>query len=43
VLLDDPHVFECHSDRWDAIWYSELGASAAILKAGYNLASFMIR
>lgn len=43
MLLQDPYVFACHRDRWDTIYYSELGASLAILKAGYNIDSLMLR
>lgn len=43
VLLSDGHVFECHSLREDAIYFSELGASAAILAAGFNLDCLMLR
>lgn len=30
-------------DRWNTIYYSELGSSAAILDAGYNIACLMVR
>ena len=43
VLLEDSDVFSCHSDRWDAIYYSELGSSAAIFKAGYSIDCFLLR
>jgi hypothetical protein len=43
VLMKDPHVFACHRDRWDTIYYSELGSSLAILQAGYNIDCFMLR
>lgn len=43
VLIDDGKVFQCHNDRWNTIYHSELGSSAAILKAGYNLDCFMTR
>ncbi len=43
VLLDDPAVFRCYDNIHDTIWYSELGASLAILNAGYNLDSLMLR
>jgi hypothetical protein len=43
VLLGDPHVFTCHDSRWDAIYYAELGSSAALLAAGYNLGCLMVR
>ena len=35
--MDDGNVFNCWDDRLDAIYHAELGASAAILRAGYNL------
>lgn len=43
VWREEGSVLGCHSDRWDAIWHSELGSSAALLRAGYNLDSLMIR
>jgi hypothetical protein len=43
VLLDKAPVFQCHKGRWDAIYFSELGSSWAILAAGYNLDSLMLR
>ena len=43
ILRRDSEVLKCHSDRWDAIWYAELGSSAAILNAGYNIASMLHR
>ena len=36
-LLQDGNVLKCWSERLDAIYHAELGASAAILKAGFNL------
>ena len=35
--MEDGNVFKCWSERLDAIYHAELGASAAILRAGYNL------
>lgn len=43
ILQADPHVFFCHTGRWNTIYYSELGASAAMLAAGYNIDCFMTR
>lgn len=43
VLLRDRFVFRCHSSRWHTIYHSELGSSASILAAGYNLDCFMTR
>ncbi|MEW5312893.1 MAG: hypothetical protein WDW38_004491 [Sanguina aurantia] len=43
VLIDDGKVFHCHNNRWNTIYYSELGSSNAILDAGYNLDCFMAR
>jgi hypothetical protein len=36
-------VFKCHQLREDAIWFAELGSSRAILDAGYNIRSFMLK
>eukprot|EP00775_Hariotina_reticulata_P012780 gene12780-12909_t len=43
LLIGDQHVFACHKDRWDTIYYSELGSSKCILDAGYNIDSLMLR
>ena len=43
LLIDAKTVFHCHNTRWSAIYYSELGSSAAVLAAGFNLDSFMTR
>lgn len=43
LLIADRQVFACHKDRWDTIYYSELGSSKAILDAGYNIDSLMLR
>ena len=43
ILLDDQNVFKCYSNMWDTIYHSELGSSAAILDAGYNIDSLMVR
>lgn len=43
VLMKDDHVMKCHTDAWAAKYHSELGAAAAIFKAGYNLGSLLIR
>lgn len=43
VLMQDRHVFACQRDRWDTIFYSELGSSLAILNAGYNIDCLMLR
>jgi len=36
-------VLKCHGNMLDTIWHSELGASAAILDAGYNLDCLMVK
>ena len=41
--MSDPAVFRCYDSIHDTIWHSELGASLAILDAGYNLDSLMLR
>ncbi len=43
VLVDDGRVFQCHNSRWNTIYYSELGSSTAILKAGFNLDCLMAK
>ncbi|GFR43780.1 hypothetical protein Agub_g4894 [Astrephomene gubernaculifera] len=43
VLLDDGRVFHCHNTRWNTIYYSELGSSTAILRAGFNLDCLMTK
>ena len=43
LLVKDGSVLSCHQDRWDAIWYGEVGSGMVILDAGYNLDSLMIR
>ena len=43
VLRADPQVFHCHGSLSETIWHSELGASAAVLAAGYNLDSLMLK
>ena len=43
LLMDDGKVLKCWDDRLDAIYHAELGASAAILRAGYNLDCLLTR
>ena len=43
LLMDDGNVLKCWDDRLDAIYHAELGASAAILRAGFNLDCLLTR
>lgn len=43
LLLNARDVFKCYESMWDTIYYSELGSSKAILDAGYNIDSLMVR
>eukprot|EP00882_Tetradesmus_deserticola_P016554 GHRQ01017688.1.p1 GENE.GHRQ01017688.1~~GHRQ01017688.1.p1 ORF type:complete len:308 (+),score=99.69 GHRQ01017688.1:374-1297(+) len=43
LLVSDRRVFACHKDRWDTIFYSELGSSKAVLDGGYNIGCMMLR
>ncbi|KAI7836092.1 hypothetical protein COHA_010020 [Chlorella ohadii] len=43
VWLRDGNVFKCWRSMWDVIWHGELGSSLALLNAGFNLDSFMMR
>jgi hypothetical protein len=42
LLLDDNRVFKCYENMFDTIFFSELGSTAAILDAGYNIDSLMV-
>ncbi len=43
LLLQDHNVTGCHISASAAKYWSELGASLAILRAGYNIGSLMLR
>ena len=43
VLQQAGEVFTCYEDLHDTIYYAELGSSLAILNAGYNIDSLMMR
>lgn len=42
LLIDDGKVFGCYDNIDETIYHSELGSSNVILRAGYNIASFMV-
>lgn len=43
VMQKNGSVLTCHAAPWEDEIYSQLGASKAILEAGFNLNSFMLR
>lgn len=43
MLAADPNVFRCFQSPWDARYYSDVGAGLAMLRAGYNLDSLLMR
>lgn len=43
VLMERSAAFKCHADRLDAIRTAEVGASAAMLAAGYGLDSLQLK
>ncbi|KAL0029714.1 hypothetical protein WJX79_004145 [Trebouxia sp. C0005] len=43
IFREEGQVFKCHKDRWDAIFYGELGSSLAILDQGFNIDSLLPR
>jgi hypothetical protein len=43
LLRSDPEVFKCHPSSAASRYYSEVGASLAILRSGGNIASLMTR
>ncbi len=43
VLAKEGAVFKCYANPWDTRYYSDSGASLAVLKAGYNLDTLLTR
>ena len=43
VLYNDRAVLKCYKDDFDAHWHGVLGATLAVLEAGYNIGSLMTR
>lgn len=43
IFREEGQIFKCQKDRWDAIFYGELGSSLAILDQGFNIDSFLPR
>ncbi|DBA99576.1 TPA: hypothetical protein ACH3X3_012154 [Trebouxia sp. C0006] len=43
ILQQDGQVFACFDNLHDTIYFAELGSSLAVLKAGYNIDSLMMR
>lgn len=43
VLQKNGTVMKCQNSHEDAEWYADVGASAAMLEAGYNMASLQHR
>lgn len=43
AMQDAGYVFTCYADIVDVVYYSELGASRAVLQAGYNIASLLAK
>ena len=43
ILEEDGQVLACHENMADAVFYAEVGASAAILKQGYTIDALMLR
>ena len=41
ILKKDGTVLNCYNDRWDAVYFGELGSSLAVIKAGKNIDSFI--
>ena len=43
TLRDSGYVLRCHKDRFEAVYYGEIGASLAMFEAGYTIDSFLTR
>jgi hypothetical protein len=42
LLIEDGKVLSCHQQDWENLFYSDKGASAAILKAGFNVDALQV-
>ena len=42
-MWEDGTVFDCYTNMWDVIFYSELGSSWTVLAAGYSVDTLMLR
>lgn len=43
LMRQDSTVLKCYKQYHDAVWYGEMGSSAVILRAGYNIDALMVR
>lgn len=43
LLMEDRYVFSCHAHWASAVMFAELGSSGLMLRAGFNIASMMLR
>jgi len=43
IFREEGQILSCQENRWDAIFYGELGSSLAVLNKGFNLDSFLPR
>ena len=43
MLRDAGYVLQCHDSRGHAVYFGEIGASLAILEAGFSIDSFLHR
>lgn len=43
IMRKDNTVLNCYNDRWDAVYYGELGSSLAVIKAGKNIDSLIAK
>lgn len=43
VLLSDPDIWNCYKSSIESLYYTEMGASLAVLRAGYNINCLMTR
>ena len=43
ILTSDPKIFQCHANIWEQKYYADVGASLAILRAGWTLDTLLTR
>ncbi len=41
LLQRERTIFQCYKRLHDVVWFSEVGASRAVLKAGYSIDALM--
>ncbi|KDD73356.1 hypothetical protein H632_c2260p0, partial [Helicosporidium sp. ATCC 50920] len=43
IIKEDGAALRCYDKYHDAVWYAEMGSSAAVLRSGHNIDALMLR